>query len=378
MRGRPNSSSPYVGTSYEWSIAPAAVNIYTTVTDSSRSLSPLFIKMNFSTSGGVPPRSAECKISGDSTWYPCTTPWTPPSGTTPGATYTFSVRARDTSNNVSITQERNWTNGNWPAFPAQPDLTCGQTVAFERLCTQPAPSTYNNSSILTGLACQGDRYKTYTRTCTNTKIVAATYETTIGNLRTWNQDCSPHAPQSLDLRDAIMKFCSASNYWNSGWGPIHVEVGTTINASPVKATCYTADNTTVLNVSDAALTNANSSCSPASNSTSYACHMAAHSYCRNVGHAAGFGPTKRASGSNQIVCMKSNSGQMLSTSIATLQSYNPSCVASDPLGLPCRNAAHYFCRAQTTPGVPNYSGMGLYNVSGSNADVYCVNRERAI
>lgn len=377
VRTRSSTGTTYGSAFYEWTVAAVPANVQTVVQDSTRSLSPLVIKMNFSSSGGTAPRTSQCQISGDALWQNCSTPWTVPGGTDPGANYIFSVKSTDANGVSSAVQSRAWTNGNWPVFPAQPELTCGQTIVYERNCNQPAPSVFNNSTTLTGLACQGDKYKSYTRTCTTTKIVTATYETTIGNLRTWNQDCTPNAPQSLDFRDAIMKFCSGNSYWHSGWGPVNVETLSNINASPIKATCFTSDNSTALVVSNAVLTSANPSCTPASNATSYACHMAAHSYCRSQGHAAGFGVTRRNSSGNQIVCMKNNSGAMVSTNFSTLQNYNPSCVASSPLSIECRNAAHYFCRAQT--GVTsNYSGIGLYNASGSNADVYCVDRERSI
>lgn len=377
VRTRSSGGTTYASTFYEWTIAALPANVQTQVQDASRSLNPLWIKMNFTSSGGVSPRTSQCQISGDSMWHNCSTPWLVPGGTTAGSNFVFSVKTTDANGNVSPIQTRSWTNGNWPNFPAQPELACGQTIVYQRNCTSPAPSVWNDSTSLTGLACQGDQYKSYTRTCTTVKQVTATYETTVGNLRTWNQDCTPHAPQSLDFRDAIMKFCSSEPYWHSGWGPVNVEVASVINNSPIKATCYTSDNSTALVVPNSSLTNANPSCTPSSNATSYACHMASHTYCRSLGHAAGFGVTRRNTSGNQIVCMKSNSGQMLSTTISVLQNYNPGCVASDPLGLPCRNAAHYFCRAQTGT-TPNYSGMGLYNVSGNNADVYCVNRDREI
>jgi hypothetical protein len=315
-------------------------------------------------------------IDGQTSWLACTSPWTVPSGVGigAGATYTFSLKVTDAYSNT-ITTSKSYTNGSWPNFPGEPaNMACGQSITYERNCTQPSPSIFGGNT-LTGLTCQGYKFKTYTKNCTNYKTVATAYQTTLQNLRYWNQDCSPLAPQSFDLRDAIMKFCSGNPYWNSGWGPFSIEVLSDINQSPMKQTCFTSDIATVLTVPNSALSGANSACQPSTAANSYECHKAAHLYCRSAGNDAGYGPTQSLSSGKQIVCLKAGAGTIFHTNFTTLQNYHPLCDSSDPISPNCRNAAHYFCKATSNL---YETGLGLYNVQSGNADVYCVFKDKQI
>ncbi len=372
VRGVQTNNAPCGSAFYEWNIVS---NLVASIQDSSLVQAPASVKLNFSATGGTAPRSFECQM-GAGAAQACTPPWTPSNGgTQAGATYQFALKAKDAANNVSPVQSRSWTNGNWLNFPAEPTLACGQSIAYERKCEYPVPSAFNNSTLLTGLSCNGDRYKTYTRTCVNEKVVASTYETSVQNLRYWNKDCSARAPQSLEFRDAIQKFCSANAYWAAGWGPVSVEVAADINASLVKASCFTPEISQVLRVSDATLRAAVGGCNPNTNATGYECHRAANTHCRNQGFAAGYGVSSRATGANQIVCMKNNSGRMVATSQAALRNYNPYCDFSDPISLSCRNATHYFCKALNQ----GYNtGIGLYGVQGGDANVFCVSKMKEI
>jgi hypothetical protein len=77
-----------------------------------------------------------------------------------------------------------------------------------------------------------------------------------------------------------------------------------------------------------------------------ACNAAIDGYCRNNGYITGYGSVSASGNNTQFVCTGEGS-TFISTTYATLNNYDSSCVADgQPYGPTCRSAVNRYCAAK--------------------------------
>lgn len=190
---------------------------------------------------------------------------------------------------------------------------------------------------------------------------SAVFNTSYSVLKTFYSQCDGSSAISPSCNAAIHRYCLSQGFAAGGFGPVeHVGDVAIVVCVPAAQVSTTRTTFTELQATQAL-------CDP-SDPTSLSCGSAVSRVCLSQRYdAGGFGPLEFSGDEALISCVSSPRADIITDSLAHLQSYQPSCDLSTTTKDYCMSAVHRLCKASGY-----VSGYGLVELTNGMTEFSCV------